>query len=154
MSDFTIRNFNSNVKEDLDFFHAVHNSAIEIIPKLKDVLKPETDEYQMFIAVITAIVFKIMDNLEVMERRFVKDPIDITCRWQDPNYYFADDNHILNVAERALRRYKNIPLFFSAYNIPISLSDPAIKALENKVTVIFNKIYGPNINETTFFKDI
>lgn len=154
MSDFTIRNFDSNVKEDLDFFHAVHNSAIEIIPELKDVLKPETEEYQMFIAVITSIVFKVMDNLEVMERRFVIHPTDITCRWQNPNYYFADDNHILNVAERALRHYKNIPLFFSAYNITMSLSDPAIKALEDKVTVIFNKIYGPGINETSFFKDI
>lgn len=95
-----------------------------------------------------------MDNLEVMERRFVKHPTDITCRWQDPYYYFADDNHILNVAERALRHYKKYSFIFSTYNITMSLSDPAIKALEDKVAIIFNKIYGPSINETTFFKDI
>lgn len=75
MSDFTIRNFNSRVKEDLDFFHTMHDYVIEAIPKLKDVLKPETDEYQMFIAVIYAIAFEIEDSLEVVQQRFVYYPL-------------------------------------------------------------------------------
>lgn len=151
MSDFTIRNFNSNVKEDLDFFHAVHNSAIEIIPKLKDVLKPETDEYQMFIAVIYAIAFEIEDSLEVVQQRFVYYPLDVINRWQD-NEYTADNNPALTVAVNTLRYYENISLFFKAYDIPFT--EPIINALKDKVAIIFNKIYGPGINETTFFKDI
>ena len=136
MNDFNIKNFNSNVQEDTEFFRVLTEKANTLIPVLRPVLNPETDDYQLFIALVQRLAY----SCSALENK-----ANIISRWI-PSCYVAKDNLSLTIAVKIIM-YGEVEAFFEAGN----LDDYVRSGLIDLIIDVFKTVYVSNSQTTNLF---
>lgn len=142
MKEFIIKDFNSNVPEDIEFFRILTEKVEASVPALRIILNPNSENYQMFIALVQNLAYSCVES---------NDKSNVLSRW----LYIkgaGKDNLGLAVAIRMIS-YGEPEDFFKACNPNFDIT--VISKLEMIIKDTFNEVYemqqNISVNATNLF---
>lgn len=128
MKEFIIKDFNSNVPEDIEFFRILTEKVKASVPALRIILNPNSENYQMFIALVQNLAYSCVES---------NDKSNVLSRW----LYIkgaGKDNLGLAVAIRMIS-YGEPEDFFKACNPNFDIT--VISKLKMIIKDTFNEVY-------------
>lgn len=136
MSDFKIKNFNSTIPRDTEFFRVLTERTLEKIPKLKPILNPDTDDFQIFIALVQRLAYNFVDH-----------PMKPCVPRNWISYYYHNENNIsLTVAVKMI--IDGQPrAFFEAGNLDKEVYNTLIELIQKT----FAEVYDMESTQTELF---
>lgn len=142
MKEFIIKDFNSYVPQDTEFFRILTEKVKSSVPMLEVILNPNSENYQMFIALVQSLAYSCAD---------LTDKTGALSRW----IYIKDvgkDNLGLAVAVRMISHCKPED-FFKACNPNFDIN--IISKLKMIIKDTFNEVYenkqSTSIDSTNLF---
>lgn len=134
MPDFKIKNFNSTIPRDTEFFRVLTERTLHKIPEFKLMLNPNTDEYQIFIALVQRLVYS-----------FVESPVKsrIIYNWIS-SYYHNENNFGLTVAVKMIMDGQP-RAFFEAGNLDKEVYDTLIEITQNTFKDVYETTQSTNL---------
>lgn len=136
MSDFKIKDFNSTIPRDTEFFRVLTERTLEKIPKFKPILNPDTDDFQIFIALVQRLSYSFVD--------FPKKS-NIIHNWIT-SYYYNGNNFGLTVAVWMIMDGQP-RAFFEAGNLDKEVYDTLIELIQKT----FAEVYDISSTQTELF---
>ena len=119
MPDFKIKNFNSTIPRDTEFFRVLTERTLEKMPNFKPMLNPDTDDFQIFIALAQRLAYSFVESPEKSS---------IIHNWIS-FYYHNENNFGLTVAVKMIMNGQP-RAFFEAGNL-CEVYDTLIEIIQN-----------------------